>query len=123
MLDDFSHELDSTHSRLDNVMKKLAKVSHMTSGRSWDMGSSPGKGETSPRIFGLGRYVLPPADSHPRPEQSRGSSSPCLKEGEDFQALQLLLPRHCSAACPLPLFYLQMPFYLCCYCRSGKIPL
>ncbi|XP_053929656.1 syntaxin-6 isoform X1 [Cuculus canorus] len=34
MLDDFSHELDSTHSRLDNVMKKLAKVSHMTSGRS-----------------------------------------------------------------------------------------
>ncbi|KAI1236490.1 hypothetical protein IHE44_0014738 [Lamprotornis superbus] len=34
MLDDFSHELDSTQSRLDNVMKKLAKVSHMTSGRS-----------------------------------------------------------------------------------------
>ncbi|KFV80094.1 Syntaxin-6, partial [Struthio camelus australis] len=33
MLDDFSHELDSTQSRLDNVMKKLAKVSHMTSGR------------------------------------------------------------------------------------------
>ncbi|OXB84273.1 UNVERIFIED_CONTAM: hypothetical protein H355_007156 [Colinus virginianus] len=33
MLDDFSHELDSTHSRLDNVMKKLAKVSHMTSDR------------------------------------------------------------------------------------------
>uniref|UniRef100_A0A8C0F6Z9 Syntaxin 6 n=1 Tax=Bubo bubo TaxID=30461 RepID=A0A8C0F6Z9_BUBBB len=31
MLDDFSHELDSTQSRLDNVMKKLAKVSHMTS--------------------------------------------------------------------------------------------
>ncbi|XP_019386492.1 PREDICTED: syntaxin-6 isoform X1 [Crocodylus porosus] len=31
MLDDFSHELESTHSRLDNVMKKLAKVSHMTS--------------------------------------------------------------------------------------------
>ncbi|XP_041889860.1 syntaxin-6 [Corvus kubaryi] len=33
MLDDFSHELDSTQSRLDNVMKKLAKVSHMTSDR------------------------------------------------------------------------------------------
>ncbi|KAJ6657402.1 hypothetical protein lerEdw1_002569 [Lerista edwardsae] len=33
MLDDFSHELDSTQSRLDNVMKKLAKVSHMTSGK------------------------------------------------------------------------------------------
>ncbi|KAH0618275.1 hypothetical protein JD844_017319 [Phrynosoma platyrhinos] len=32
MLDDFAHELDSTQSRLDNVMKKLAKVSHMTSG-------------------------------------------------------------------------------------------
>ncbi|XP_042560106.1 syntaxin-6-like, partial [Clupea harengus] len=33
MLDDFSHEMDSTHSRLDNVMKKLAKVSHMSSDR------------------------------------------------------------------------------------------
>lgn len=32
MLDDFTHEMDSTHSKLDNVMKKLAKVSHMTSG-------------------------------------------------------------------------------------------
>lgn len=32
MLDDFSHELESTQSRLDTVMKKLAKVSHMTSG-------------------------------------------------------------------------------------------
>lgn len=32
MLDDFSHELESTQSRLDNVMKKLAKASHMTSG-------------------------------------------------------------------------------------------
>ncbi|KAK9403900.1 syntaxin-6 [Crotalus adamanteus] len=32
MLDDFSHEVDSTQSRLDNVMKKLAKVSHMTNG-------------------------------------------------------------------------------------------
>ncbi|KAG1945764.1 syntaxin-6 [Pimephales promelas] len=31
MLDDFSHEVDSTQSKLDNVMKKLAKVSHMTS--------------------------------------------------------------------------------------------
>lgn len=35
MLDDFSHEMENTHSRLDNVMKKLAKVSHMTSGESW----------------------------------------------------------------------------------------
>ncbi|XP_039623256.1 syntaxin-6 isoform X1 [Polypterus senegalus] len=33
MLDDFSHDMDSTQSRLDNVMKKLAKVSHMTSDR------------------------------------------------------------------------------------------
>ncbi|CAN9500291.1 unnamed protein product [Ophioblennius macclurei] len=33
MLDDFSHEVDNTQSRLDNVMKKLAKVSHMNSDR------------------------------------------------------------------------------------------
>ncbi|XP_072925449.1 syntaxin-6-like [Hemitrygon akajei] len=33
MLDEFSHEMDSTHSRLDSTLKKLAKVSHMTSAR------------------------------------------------------------------------------------------
>ncbi|MBN3307293.1 STX6 protein, partial [Amia calva] len=33
MLDDFTHDMDNTQSRLDNVMKKLAKVSHMTSGK------------------------------------------------------------------------------------------
>ncbi|XP_038649449.1 LOW QUALITY PROTEIN: syntaxin-6-like [Scyliorhinus canicula] len=33
MLDEFSYELDSAQSRLDNVMKKLATVSHMTSDR------------------------------------------------------------------------------------------
>lgn len=55
MLDDFSHELDSTHSRLDNVMKKLAKVSHMTSGRSWEVG------ETSAWVLWLG--LLPPTQS------------------------------------------------------------
>ncbi|XP_075993618.1 syntaxin-6 [Genypterus blacodes] len=33
MLDDFGHDMDNTQSRLDNVMKKLAKVSHMTSDR------------------------------------------------------------------------------------------
>ncbi|XP_062891831.1 syntaxin-6-like [Mobula hypostoma] len=33
MLDEFSHEMDSTHSRLDTTLKKLAKVSHMTSAR------------------------------------------------------------------------------------------
>uniref|UniRef100_A0AAZ3PHP3 t-SNARE coiled-coil homology domain-containing protein n=1 Tax=Oncorhynchus tshawytscha TaxID=74940 RepID=A0AAZ3PHP3_ONCTS len=32
MLDDFSNEMEGTHSRLDNVMKKLAKVSNMTTG-------------------------------------------------------------------------------------------
>jgi len=88
MLDDFSHELDSTQSRLDNVMKKLAKVSHMTSGRSREAGSGPGEGEASLRIFGLGHCVLPPADGQPRAERRGGSGSRCLKEGEDFQALQ-----------------------------------
>ncbi|XP_078090909.1 syntaxin-10 [Mustelus asterias] len=33
MLDEFSHEMDNTHSRLDGTLKKLAKVSHMTSAR------------------------------------------------------------------------------------------
>lgn len=33
MLDDFTHDVDNTQTRLDNVMKKLAKVSHMTNDR------------------------------------------------------------------------------------------
>lgn len=33
ILDDFTHDVDNTQTRLDNVMKKLAKVSHMTSGK------------------------------------------------------------------------------------------
>ncbi|XP_067877361.1 syntaxin-6-like [Heterodontus francisci] len=33
MLDEFSHEMDNTHSQLDSTLKKLAKVSHMTSAR------------------------------------------------------------------------------------------
>lgn len=33
MLDDFSHEMDNTQTRMDSVLKRLAKVSHMTSDR------------------------------------------------------------------------------------------
>ncbi|XP_032363635.1 syntaxin-6 [Etheostoma spectabile] len=33
MLDDFTQEVDNTQSKMDTVMKKLAKVSHMTSDR------------------------------------------------------------------------------------------
>nr|XP_005994382.1 PREDICTED: syntaxin-10 isoform X2 [Latimeria chalumnae] len=32
MLDDFGHEMDNTQSRMDGILKKMAKVSHMTSG-------------------------------------------------------------------------------------------
>ncbi|XP_078062720.1 syntaxin-6 [Mustelus asterias] len=41
MLGEFSYELDSAQSRLDNVMKKLAKVSHMTSGKFEETELSP----------------------------------------------------------------------------------
>jgi len=33
MLDDFGHEMDHTESRMDNVMKKMAKVLHMSTGK------------------------------------------------------------------------------------------
>ena len=33
MLDDFAHEMDTTESKMDNVMKKMAKVLHMSNGR------------------------------------------------------------------------------------------
>ncbi|KAM4747945.1 syntaxin-10 [Rhinophrynus dorsalis] len=33
MLDDFSHEMGNTQTRMDTVLKRLAKVSHMTSDR------------------------------------------------------------------------------------------
>ena len=34
MLDDFAHEMDTTESKMDNVMKKMAKVMHMSNGES-----------------------------------------------------------------------------------------
>ncbi|XP_069779299.1 syntaxin-6-like [Narcine bancroftii] len=33
MLDEFSHEMDNTHSRLNSTLKKLAKASHLTTAR------------------------------------------------------------------------------------------
>lgn len=33
MLDDFAHEMDTTESKMDNVMKKMAKVLHMSNDR------------------------------------------------------------------------------------------
>ncbi len=33
MLDDFSHEMDNTDTKMDSVMKKMAKVLHMSNGR------------------------------------------------------------------------------------------
>ena len=35
MLDEFGHEIDTTESRMDNVMKKMAKVLHMSNGRNF----------------------------------------------------------------------------------------
>ena len=32
MLDDFAHEMDNTDTKMDNVMKKMAKVMHMSNG-------------------------------------------------------------------------------------------
>lgn len=39
MLDAFAQEMDHTQSRMDGVLRKMAKISHMTSGES------PGVGE------------------------------------------------------------------------------
>ena len=33
MLDDFAHEMDSTESKMENVMKKMAKVLHVSNGK------------------------------------------------------------------------------------------
>ena len=38
MLDDFAHEMDTTDSKMDNVMKKMAKVMHMSSGKPFTSG-------------------------------------------------------------------------------------
>lgn len=42
MLDAFAHEMDHTQSRMDGVLRKMAKVSHMTSGKTPWGGSWPG---------------------------------------------------------------------------------
>lgn len=33
MLDEFAHELETSQSRMDNAMKKVAKVLHMSNGK------------------------------------------------------------------------------------------
>lgn len=33
MLDDFRHDMDHTETRLDQTMKKMAKVMHMSNGK------------------------------------------------------------------------------------------
>ena len=38
MLDDFAHEMDTTESKMDNVMKKMAKVLHMSNGAYQNLG-------------------------------------------------------------------------------------
>ena len=32
MLDDFAHEMETTETKMDSVMKKMAKVLHMSNG-------------------------------------------------------------------------------------------
>lgn len=44
MLDTFAHEMDLTQSRMDGVLRKMAKVSHMTSGEFSGGGSLGGGG-------------------------------------------------------------------------------
>lgn len=53
MLDAFAHEMDHTQSRMDGVLRKMAKVSHMTSGKSplggnWGWGGGCKGGTPSP---------------------------------------------------------------------------
>ena len=60
MLDAFAHEMDHTQSRMDGVLRKMAKVSHMTNGKPRWGGSSG--------VVGGGRWYLvppPPVTSDP----------------------------------------------------------
>lgn len=34
MLDDFGHEMDNTQSKMENTLSKVAKVMHLSSGKS-----------------------------------------------------------------------------------------
>uniref|UniRef100_A0A8C9JFE4 Syntaxin 10 n=1 Tax=Panthera tigris altaica TaxID=74533 RepID=A0A8C9JFE4_PANTA len=42
MLDAFAHEMDHTQSRMDGVLRKMAKVSHMTNAQGWWVGGGGG---------------------------------------------------------------------------------
>lgn len=53
MLDAFVHEMDHTQSRMDGVLRKMAKVSHMTNGES-PRGSDSGLGD-----MGFGQCPFP----------------------------------------------------------------
>lgn len=50
MLDDFGNELESTESKIDSTMKKMAKVLHMNNGNFFDIFTKM-DGTLTPLIF------------------------------------------------------------------------
>lgn len=50
MLDDFGNELESTESKIDSTMKKMAKVLHMNNGNFFDIFTKL-DGTLTPLIF------------------------------------------------------------------------
>ena len=50
MLDAFAQEMDHTQSRMDGVLRKMAKISHMTSGESPGVGEWGLGGRTDPGV-------------------------------------------------------------------------
>ncbi|XP_030676527.1 syntaxin-10 isoform X3 [Nomascus leucogenys] len=71
MLDAFAQEMDHTQSRMDGVRRKLAKVSHMTSGES-----PRGRGQSWWGQFVSG--TLSPCDPCPSRSQTADSGVPSL---------------------------------------------
>ncbi|XP_059775784.1 syntaxin-10 isoform X1 [Balaenoptera ricei] len=90
MLDTFVHEMDHTQSRMDGVLRKMAKVSHMTSDRrQWCaivvlLGASPGPHPVLlSLILALPRKLVPPAGGASRalPPGRRGIMPGELSQG------------------------------------------
>uniref|UniRef100_G1MW44 Syntaxin 6 n=1 Tax=Meleagris gallopavo TaxID=9103 RepID=G1MW44_MELGA len=94
MLDDFSHELDSTHSRLDNVMKKLAKVSHMTSGHL--LSKTPPPCVPSPAAASPSANLACPCAAGASAADGRTVERVSWWRGEAISALGRLSPREKS---------------------------
>lgn len=78
MLDDFAHEMETTESKLDSNMKKIAKVLHMSNGKNI-------------LCVGFSEYTLAPRITTAGKRPTGNDKEPLQKWLEGYLCLELVL--------------------------------